>query len=273
MSKLRRPGAYGRKDAAARATKCPARRAVLHPLAPVATHRLTSESRLMAALTRGFELQNPREVPPVPSAPARPEDGPQTVERAFEPASTGAPRQVPNGRLGDTSVESLTRVTDLTPIATYDCSCRGDTRGADDRVAPSGGNRTTRPAALHSTKSSCIAMMAPETIRFRGSVRSGGFTRFRPRSPQCERTRPMLEYRHNCERCGRELAVDDHQVYICSFECTWCSDCADTFPRHTCPNCGGNLALRPIQPRHLRHTSTVGEHLHSGGLYLLARTA
>lgn len=83
----------------------------------------------------------------------------------------------------------------------------------------------------------------------------------------------MLEYRHNCERCGRELAIDDHQVYICSFECTWCSDCAATFPRRTCPNCGGNLALRPIQPRNLRHTSTVGEHVHSEGMLLLARTA
>ncbi len=83
----------------------------------------------------------------------------------------------------------------------------------------------------------------------------------------------MLEYRRNCERCGRELAIDDHQVYICSFECTWCADCAATFPRCTCPNCGGNLALRPIRPRHLRHSSTASDQPHSDGRSLLARIA
>ena len=51
----------------------------------------------------------------------------------------------------------------------------------------------------------------------------------------------MFDYRTNCERCGRDLAIDDHQVYVCSFECTWCADCAATFPDHGCPNCGGNL--------------------------------
>ena len=83
----------------------------------------------------------------------------------------------------------------------------------------------------------------------------------------------MLEYRRNCERCGRALAIDDHQVYICSFECTWCVDCAATFPRHTCPNCGGNLALRPIRPRHLRHEPSATDRPHSDGLSLLARIA
>jgi len=83
----------------------------------------------------------------------------------------------------------------------------------------------------------------------------------------------MLEYRHNCESCGRELAIDDHQVYICSFECTWCAECAATFPRCTCPNCGGNLALRPIRPRHLSQTSAGAEQPHSNCRMLLARTA
>ena len=51
----------------------------------------------------------------------------------------------------------------------------------------------------------------------------------------------MFDYRTNCERCGRDLAIDDHQVYVCSFECTWCADCAATFPDHGCPNCGGKV--------------------------------
>ena len=84
----------------------------------------------------------------------------------------------------------------------------------------------------------------------------------------------MLEYRRNCEGCGRELALDDHQVYICSFECTWCAACTAAFPRCTCPNCGGNLALRPIRPRHLSHApSAAGDQPHSDGWMLLARIA
>lgn len=82
----------------------------------------------------------------------------------------------------------------------------------------------------------------------------------------------MLDYRRNCESCGRELAIDDHQVFICSFECTWCAACADAFPRHTCPNCGGNLALRPLRPRHLRSPEPA-ERPHSEIRALFARTA
>ncbi|GAA1942703.1 DUF1272 domain-containing protein [Agromyces allii] len=58
----------------------------------------------------------------------------------------------------------------------------------------------------------------------------------------------MLELRPNCECCDRDLAVDDPEVYICTFECTWCADCAATFPERRCPNCRGNLAVRPIRP-------------------------
>ncbi|MBK8446573.1 MAG: DUF1272 domain-containing protein [Micropruina sp.] len=83
----------------------------------------------------------------------------------------------------------------------------------------------------------------------------------------------MLEYRRNCERCSRELAIEDHQVYICSFECTWCAGCAATFPRCTCPNCGGNLALRPIRPRRLSGANPPEPHPHSDGRLCLARTA
>lgn len=60
----------------------------------------------------------------------------------------------------------------------------------------------------------------------------------------------MLELRPNCECCGRDLAFDD-EVYICTFECTWCPDCTAGFPDRACPNCGGGLVLRPVRPVHL----------------------
>jgi len=35
---------------------------------------------------------------------------------------------------------------------------------------------------------------------------------------------------------------------ICTFECTFCSDCAENVLRGVCPNCGGNFTQRPIRP-------------------------
>lgn len=35
---------------------------------------------------------------------------------------------------------------------------------------------------------------------------------------------------------------------ICSFECTFCMECADDVLRGACPNCGGELVRRPIRP-------------------------
>ncbi|WP_415853504.1 DUF1272 domain-containing protein [Sinomonas sp. G460-2] len=57
----------------------------------------------------------------------------------------------------------------------------------------------------------------------------------------------MLEIRPNCECCGRDLAPED-EAYVCTFECTWCPACVDRFPGRACPNCGGNVQLRPIRP-------------------------
>jgi uncharacterized protein len=53
----------------------------------------------------------------------------------------------------------------------------------------------------------------------------------------------MLEMKEACERCEATLAADD-EATICSFECTFCSDCASEL-EHTCPNCGGELVARP----------------------------
>jgi hypothetical protein len=62
----------------------------------------------------------------------------------------------------------------------------------------------------------------------------------------------MLELRPNCECCGRDLPPESRDALICSFECTWCVDCARTkLPGGLCPNCGGELLRRPIRPRRL----------------------
>jgi hypothetical protein len=59
----------------------------------------------------------------------------------------------------------------------------------------------------------------------------------------------MLALRPNCECCGRDLPPDARDALICSFECTWCVDCAQTkLPSGLCPNCGGNLVPRPLRP-------------------------
>lgn len=59
----------------------------------------------------------------------------------------------------------------------------------------------------------------------------------------------MLTLRPNCEICDRDLPVDSADARICSFECTFCRDCAEGTLHHMCPNCGGNLVPRPIRPR------------------------
>ena len=54
-----------------------------------------------------------------------------------------------------------------------------------------------------------------------------------------------LEMRPNCERCGRDLPPDSTEARICSYECTFCSECVEGPLNHVCPNCGGELAPRP----------------------------
>ena len=34
---------------------------------------------------------------------------------------------------------------------------------------------------------------------------------------------------------------------ICSYECTFCADCADKVFAGVCPNCGGDLQQRPTR--------------------------
>ena len=58
----------------------------------------------------------------------------------------------------------------------------------------------------------------------------------------------MLELRPNCEWCDRDLPPESPDAMICTYECTWCRDCADNVLHGVCPNCGGNLERRPIRP-------------------------
>lgn len=58
----------------------------------------------------------------------------------------------------------------------------------------------------------------------------------------------MLELRPNCEHCGKILLPNDATAMICSFECTFCSDCVTTILENVCPNCGGGFVSRPVRP-------------------------
>ena len=58
----------------------------------------------------------------------------------------------------------------------------------------------------------------------------------------------MLELRPGCECCDRDLPPGTSEAVICSFECTFCTDCARDVLGGVCPNCGGELVRRPIRP-------------------------
>lgn len=59
----------------------------------------------------------------------------------------------------------------------------------------------------------------------------------------------MLELRPCCECCGKNLPPHADDAVICSFECTFCRDCADhRLPGGVCPNCGGEFVPRPKRP-------------------------
>lgn len=60
----------------------------------------------------------------------------------------------------------------------------------------------------------------------------------------------MLILKPNCECCGRDLPPEAADARICTFECTFCKDCARDHFNNICPNCSGNLVPRPIRPAH-----------------------
>jgi uncharacterized protein len=58
----------------------------------------------------------------------------------------------------------------------------------------------------------------------------------------------MLALRPNCECCDLDLPPDSREAMICTFECTFCSKCAQERFEGLCPNCGGEFVRRPIRP-------------------------
>ena len=57
----------------------------------------------------------------------------------------------------------------------------------------------------------------------------------------------MLQMRPGCECCNVDLAPDSTEVWICSFECTFCTHCVETTLEGRCPNCGGTFSKRPTR--------------------------
>jgi uncharacterized protein len=57
-----------------------------------------------------------------------------------------------------------------------------------------------------------------------------------------------LELRPNCEYCDRDLPPASLEARICTYECTFCTDCVERHLHNVCPNCGGGFAERPIRP-------------------------
>ena len=79
----------------------------------------------------------------------------------------------------------------------------------------------------------------------------------------------MLELRPNCECCDKDLPPESLEAMICTFECTFCVDCAERVLHRCCPNCQGNLVQRPIRPaealkKHPASTQRVVKHLACG---------
>ncbi|VIO67281.1 DUF1272 domain-containing protein [Bradyrhizobium ivorense] len=57
-----------------------------------------------------------------------------------------------------------------------------------------------------------------------------------------------LQLRPNCEYCDKDLPPSALEARICSYECTFCAECAEQKLGNVCPNCGGGFAPRPIRP-------------------------
>lgn len=54
----------------------------------------------------------------------------------------------------------------------------------------------------------------------------------------------MTQVKDKCEKCGRALDPPE-PAQCCSFQCTFCPQCAGTM-NHVCPNCSGELTARTI---------------------------
>jgi hypothetical protein len=54
---------------------------------------------------------------------------------------------------------------------------------------------------------------------------------------------------------------------ICTFECTFCRDCATRVLKGECPNCGGEMLQRPRRPaaKLAKFPASTQRVLHPGG--------
>lgn len=68
----------------------------------------------------------------------------------------------------------------------------------------------------------------------------------------------MLEMRPDCERCGADLPPTG-LAYICSFECSFCAECAEGALGRLCPNCSGRLERRPsrVEPLLVKYPASL----------------
>ena len=58
----------------------------------------------------------------------------------------------------------------------------------------------------------------------------------------------LLKLKPTCECCDTDLPTDSTEARMCSFECTFCSRCAEEKFDDMCPNCGGQLVVSPTCP-------------------------
>jgi len=58
----------------------------------------------------------------------------------------------------------------------------------------------------------------------------------------------MLTLKPSCEHCDKSLPPHARDAKICSFECTYCAECALVLFENVCPNCGGGFQNRPVRP-------------------------
>ncbi|HMD04400.1 MAG TPA: DUF1272 domain-containing protein [Candidatus Binatus sp.] len=54
----------------------------------------------------------------------------------------------------------------------------------------------------------------------------------------------LTAVKDQCEKCAKPLAPPA-PAQCCSFQCTFCPDCANEM-KHVCPNCAGELTARSI---------------------------
>ncbi|MEM7253381.1 MAG: DUF1272 domain-containing protein [Pseudomonadota bacterium] len=59
----------------------------------------------------------------------------------------------------------------------------------------------------------------------------------------------MLALRPNCEYCDKALPPESTVAHICTYECTFCTECVTLILHNVCPNCGGGFSPRPIRPQ------------------------